>query len=230
MAKKIFIGVGHGGSDPGACNVKRREADDNLRLSLLVKDKLLAQGQRVKLSRETDTGMTPAQRRQMALDWRADILVDIHRNSFTDPAAKGIEIWVRYNKYAATAATVLEYLAAVPNQANRGVKIGNFAVLADAGFSAMLLELGFISNAIDNELYDKYLDDNATAVTRGILDVLGESYKVPGKTAPPASKPLYRVQVGAFSVRENAERFLQAVRDMGLAALLIRPEEAAMPE
>ena len=225
--KKIFLAIGHGGSDPGACNGSRREADDNLRLGKLVRTKLEAQGQKVMLSREADIAMTPAQRRQKAVEFGANILVDIHRNSFGNATAKGIEIWARYSKYSAAAATVLEELARVPNQANRGVKIGDFAVLVDAGFPAMLIELGFISNAKDNELYDKHLEDNAAAIAKGVLAALGESYKAQGQTE---NKPLYRVQVGAFGAKENAEKFLQTVRDMGLDAFLVVPDTATENE
>jgi N-acetylmuramoyl-L-alanine amidase len=223
MAKKIFIGVGHGGADPGACNFARRESDDNLRLALLVKSKLLAQGQTVRLSRESDIAMTPVQRRQMAINWGADILLDIHRNSVADSSAKGIEIWVRYNKYSAGAATLLEHLAALPHQANRGVKIGSYAVLADTAFPAMLLELGFISNSKDNALFDCYLNDNSAAIATGILDILGEQHTPPRDAGDP---PLYRVQVGAFGIKKNAEAFLQTVQDMGLQAFLIGPQQA----
>ena len=41
--KKVFLDPGHGGKDPGACNGKRTEASDVLKLGLAIKKKLLAE-------------------------------------------------------------------------------------------------------------------------------------------------------------------------------------------
>ena len=41
---KIWLDAGHGGSDPGAMNGDRHEADDNLRVTLAVGEKLEAAG------------------------------------------------------------------------------------------------------------------------------------------------------------------------------------------
>jgi len=154
----------------------------------------------------------------------ADIFVSLHRNSFTNATANGIEIWVRYSNHTSAAGAVLEELVKVPHQSNRGVKIGAYKVLYNAKMPAMLVELGFISNPKDNELFDKHFDDNATAIAKGILSALGETWKEAGKEVNTEVKPLYRVQVGAFGVKGNAENFLKTVQDMGLPAFLVSPE------
>ena len=222
MQKIIYIDPGHGGTDSGAVNNRRYEKNDNLRLAKVLRDKLRAQGHIVLLTREDDSNPTLENRMAAAIAARAELFISLHRNSFTDSSAKGIEIWVRYTPHAAAAAEVLEQLAKLPNQANRGVKIGAYRVLYNAPMPAMLLELGFISNDKDNELFDHNLDENATAIARGILNALGVAWKDPAEE----TKPLYRVQVGAFSVKENAEAFLQTVRGMGLQAFLVEPEQA----
>ena len=43
MSRKIYIDAGHGGVQPGACNGKRKESDDVLRLALKVQELLAAQ-------------------------------------------------------------------------------------------------------------------------------------------------------------------------------------------
>ena len=222
MTKIIYIDPGHGGLEPGAVNGHRYEKNDNLKLAKAVKDKLKAQGHIVLLTREDDSNPTLENRMAAAIAAKADLFISLHRNSFTDSTAKGVEIWVRYSNHAAAAGEVLEQLAKLPNQANRGVKIGAYKVLYNAPMPAMLLELGFISNDKDNELFDQNINDNATAIARGILAALGTEWKNPAEPA----KPLYRVQIGAFSVKENAEAFLQTVRGMGLEAFLVAPEQA----
>jgi N-acetylmuramoyl-L-alanine amidase len=223
MSKTICIGVGHGGSDPGAFNGNRREADDNLKLSLAVAKLIESQGHNAVLTRTTDIAMTIAQRRQKAIDVKADLFIDIHRNSFTNNTAKGIEIWIRDNRYRQAASEVLERLGAIENQGNRGIKVGAYQVLYNMPMPAMLLELGFISNTRDNELYDKHFDANATAISRGILAALGEDWKEPGTSTAKPTAPLYRVQVGAFTDRKNAAGLVDEIRAKGYPCFIVEP-------
>ena len=71
-------------------------------------------------------------------------------------------------------------------------------------------------------MFDKHFDDNATAIAKGILSALCETWKEPGQ---PDNKPLYRVQVGVFAVRGNAEAFLETVRKKGLVAFIVEVEK-----
>ncbi|MCL2354039.1 MAG: LysM peptidoglycan-binding domain-containing protein, partial [Defluviitaleaceae bacterium] len=57
-------------------------------------------------------------------------------------------------------------------QSNRGVMRANFAVLRNTTAPAMLLEMGFITNLRDNQLFDQNLNAYAAAISRGILDGL----------------------------------------------------------
>ena len=220
IAKTIFLDPGHGGADPGAVNGRRYEKTDNLRIAGAVREKLKARGHTVLMTREEDEyNPSLSARIAAANSARADLFLSLHRNSFNTKEANGIEIWVRYPAHAAAAAILLEELAKCPNQSNRGVKTGDYLVLYNAAMPAMLLELGFISNELDNEIFDNHLDIYAESIARGILLALGEEYKE--SEAP--QKPLWRVQIGAFESSENAEAFLGAVKDMGLSAFIVTP-------
>jgi N-acetylmuramoyl-L-alanine amidase len=220
MSKLIYLDPGHGENDPGALLGKRYEKNDNFRLAQSVRKKLQAQGHTVLMTRESDTNPSLEARSVAARLAKADLFISLHRNSFPDPTAKGIEIWVRYINHAAVAGIVLEELAKLPNQANRGVKIGAYRVLYNAPMPAMLLELGFISNTKDNELFDTHFDDYAAAISKGIVSALGEEWQ--DDKPSQAAKPLYRIQVGAFESRGNAEAFLKYVQeDRGLPAFMI---------
>jgi N-acetylmuramoyl-L-alanine amidase len=227
MTKTIYLDPGHGGNDPGAVLGDRYEKDDNLRMAIAVRDKLRERGHTVIMSRDPAGDANPALEDRIAgaVAAKADIFLSLHRNSYGTPGACGVEIWVRYPNHAAAAGEVLEQLMQLPHQINRGVKLGNYRVLAGATMPAMLLELGFLSNLQDNKIFDLYFDEYATAIARGALAALGEGWEAgrPGG----AQKPLYRVQVGAFESREYAEAFLQYVRkEKGLPAFLIAPGQA----
>lgn len=229
MNKIIFLDPGHGGTDVGAINGSRHEADDNLRLALAVQKLLVAQGHTVIMARTTDVYISLAARTQAANSSGADIFVSLHRNSFTNSTANGTEIWVYTTAGAVdvgAATEVLEQLAAVGIQSNRGIKKGNYHVLRESNMTSMLIELGFISNVKDNNLFDAHFSDYATAIARGILAALGESYAESGQQSETVMQSLYRVQVGAFGVKSNAEAFLKSVQGMGLDAFLVEPGEA----
>ena len=70
----------------------------------------------------------------------------------------------------------------------------------------------------------KWVVENAAtigeAIAHGICDYFGVAYKAaeqpkPARPEQPAEQKLYRVQVGAFAIRANAERMLQRLKDAG---------------
>jgi len=228
MNKTIYLDAGHGGTDAGAVNGYHYEKNDNLNMAKAVKNLLVKQGHTVIMTREDDIFVSLADRTKKANAAGADIFVSIHRNSFTNITANGTEIWVYTTAGAVdvgAATEVLERLAAVGIQCNRGVKKGNYHVLRESNMTSMLIELGFISNTIDNQLLATYFDAYAEAMAQGICAALGVEYST-GNNTNEAEDFIYRVQVGAFGVKANAEAFLAKVREMGLEAFLVAQDTA----
>jgi len=225
IGKTIYLDSGHGGRDPGAVSGGRRESDDNLRLASVVRRDLQRQDLTVIMARESDVDMSLTARTNQANSAGADLFISLHRNAFTNSAANGTEVWIFTRPTAAEtglACEIMERLAEVGVQSNRGVKMGNFHVLRESCMPAVLIELGFITNTRDNELFDENLNAYSEAIVRGICAALGIEY-----AEAEAEKPqdtMYRIQVGAFRVRENAENFLLTVRGMGLEAFMIASE------
>lgn len=227
MSKVIVLDAGHGGSDPGATNGSRYESNDTLKLAQAVQKLLTAQGLTVAMTRTSDTYVSLASRTSAANKAGADLFVSLHRNSYSNATANGTEIWVYTTAGAvdeAAAGAVLEQLAAVGIQSNRGVKKGNYHVLRESNMTSMLVELGFISNTDDNQLFDRHFDAYALAIAKGICSALGIAYQTGATTAQ--SDILYRVQVGAFTVKSNADAFLKTVKQMGLEAFLVQVDTA----
>lgn len=74
----------------------------------------------------------------------------------------------------------------------------------------------------DNAEASKWIVENTEligeAIARGICDYFAVTYKEkeqPNPAEPVATDKLYRVQVGAFANRENAERMLRRLKDAG---------------
>ena len=203
QAKTIVIDAGHGGTDWGAVFGQRREKDDNLRLALAVQRLLQARGQRVIMTRTTDVFLTLAARSTLANQNNADIFVSIHRNSSTNTTANGVENYIFTTAPTVDmlyAFNVLDPIVDAGVQNNRGVIRGNFAVLRNTNAPSMLLEMGFITNARDNQLFDQNFNAYAAAIAQGIME------SVNGPQMPPPTYFFYTVTSGD-SLASLAQRF-----------------------
>lgn len=176
----VCIDAGHGGVDAGAVNGARYEKVDNLRVAKLVKLYLEEQGIKTIMTRDNDTNVSLRQRCQIANKKEADIFVSIHRNSAK--AGKGVEIWtsrIKNKNDMNLANSILENLANTEIQENRGVKSGtakggftDYYVLKNTKMPSCLVELGFITDDKDNELFDKNTESYAKAIADGIIEVI----------------------------------------------------------
>jgi N-acetylmuramoyl-L-alanine amidase len=175
----ICIDPGHGGDDPGAINGDRCEKDDNLALALLVAKYVEELGCTPLLTRGEDSYLTLGDRCEIANDAEAAYFVSLHRNSAAE-SAKGVEVWISSQKTAPErelAQNIMQALEEVEVQSSRGVKAGtqaspdnDYAVNKNTDMPSCIVELGFITNAEDNRLYDKYLDSYARAIAEAIAD------------------------------------------------------------
>ena len=174
-SKTVVLDAGHGGSDPGAVFGTRREKDDNLRLALAVRQLLQAQGINVIMTRSNDIFVSLTQRSNISNSNNANLFVSIHRNSSVNNTANGVENYIFTTAGATTAYNAhmaLNEIADVGVQNNRGVIRASFSVLRNTNAPAMLLEMGFITNATDNILFDQHLAAYANAIAKGIINSL----------------------------------------------------------
>lgn len=231
MKKKIYIDPGHGGSSIGATYKGRKEQDDTLRLAKRVRDYLVKQYVvEVKLSREGDTNPEIIARANEANAWGADYFASLHRNAFKPNQAKGVENWV-YSKVSKTGATykkaerILELICKATGFVNRGMRLGapsyaDFGVNSLTLMDSCLLEVGFIDSDEDNKTFDAKFDAMAQAIAQGLAEAVGAEKTAPAAPAAPQNKTLYRVQVGAFHSKENAEAYAAKVKAEGFDAFV----------
>lgn len=161
-------------------NGKRYEKDDTLEMALKVKKELEKQGVRVVMTRNEDEFVTLQNRCKKANWVMADLFISIHRNS--SESGDGVEVWIssgENEKSSKLASSILEKIDQVGIQTNRGVKTGtsensegDYFVNQNTKMPSCLIELGFISNKKDNELWDKNADQYAKAIAEGIVQNL----------------------------------------------------------
>ncbi len=174
----IILDAGHGGWHNGAVYEGRLEKDDTLALTLAVGRILEDNGINVLYTRTNDSYRSPMERADTANETKADYFVSIHRNaSPTAGQYSGVETLV-YNKSgeAGRLAEAINRNLEGVGFINQGVRENtNLVVLNRTRMPAVLVELGFITNAEDVQ---KMVDDPegfARAIYDGILNYLGLS-------------------------------------------------------
>lgn len=94
----VVIDAGHGGHDPGTeVAGAAAEKDIALQIAKRLRDALAARGIDARLTRDSDTFLTLAERTQLANVNRADLFVSIHLNSSPDADTAGIETYYLNN-------------------------------------------------------------------------------------------------------------------------------------
>ncbi|HZJ77900.1 MAG TPA: N-acetylmuramoyl-L-alanine amidase [Clostridia bacterium] len=181
----VCIDAGHGGDDVGATSPdgQRLEKDDNLEIAILVRDKLVEKGIDVFLTRDNDSSITLKKRVTTANRKRSCFFVSLHRNSSLDCKGKGVEIWISSKNNEderLLAQNILDKLVCVGVQSVRGIHIGfrdnpnsDYYINKYSDMTSCLVEIGFINNEKDNELFDEKLEEYAAAVADGIELSLG---------------------------------------------------------
>lgn len=177
---QVIIDPGHGGDDSGAVFNGRNEKDDNLKIALLVKEKLDDMGISAELTRKSDKFISLEKRCKIANSRKAKFFVSLHRNSAEN--AQGVEIWIRDDSPEEDyllAENILNSLDNAGISQNRGVKAGyarkdgnNYYVNTHTDMPSCLVELGFINNENDNKLFDEKNEEYAQAVAEGIINSL----------------------------------------------------------
>ena len=178
----VCLDAGHGGEDVGAVSAdgKRYEKDDNLALTLKVRDELEKLGIKTVLTREDDETVSLRDRCRIANKKRSDLFVAIHRNS--SASGTGMEAWISKREKddeRSTAEKLTKQLSELTGLPDRGVKNGyrnltanNYYVNANTNMPSILLEVGFITSDDDNKAFDENLDAMAAEIAKVIYDSL----------------------------------------------------------
>lgn len=174
----VSIDAGHGGMDSGATYQGREEKDDTLRLAMAVGNILENNGLTVSYTRTGDIYETPFKKAQDANAAGADLFISIHRNSGTTPNTyNGVQGLVFRDGGIRTqlAKNINANLASLGFQDLGIEERPNLVVLRRTNMPAVLLEIGFINNDKDNQIFDNRFNEIAQAIADGILDTLREN-------------------------------------------------------
>jgi len=213
---KVFIDPGHGGTDSGAVGNGLQEKNITLQIATSLRDILLNEYEDVSvmLSRTSDQTVSLSERTDAANNWGADYYLSIHINS---GGGTGFESYI-YPGVGSPTTTyqniIHEEVLKVVDFADRGEKTADFFVLRNSKMPALLTENGFVDNT--NDAAKLKNTSFLTTIARGHANGLARAFNL---TKKPTA--LYRVQIGAFSNKTNADNLAAEAKAKGFDAIVI---------
>lgn len=231
---KICIDPGHGGTDSanGAPDGSYKEHEFTLDMAQRLKT-LLAPCMDVLLTREADESVSLAQRSFIANSAKADVYISIHSNAAKSNGAWNSASGLCIFTYATGASAERNKLAQMllARYEQTGVKLfgtplqyAKFAVLSATNMPAALIEFAFHDNRSDTErlLDTDWRQAAAVATAKGICDYCGIEYI---EATEEQKTTFYRVQVGAFNSKENAEQLKVELSSKGYVPFVVEAEK-----
>lgn len=215
---KVFLSAGHGGSDPGAVAYNMQEKNINLAIMLSCNEVLCRHGIKTILSRTKDENDPVSEEVKEANISKADLAVSFHVNA---GGGDGFEaFYYKGNEKGKRLALLCEKYVKQIGQNSRGIKTNNLKFTRDTNMTAVLVESFFVDNDTDNNIGDTVNELKAfgVAYAKAILEYLGVTYKEAQKDT---SGKIYRVQLGAYKNRSNAENMLKVVKSAGFTDAII---------
>lgn len=176
----VCVDPGHGDYDSGTVSLdqERLEKDDNLRISLKLRDCLKEYGVNVVMTREDDSFLELEDRANIANNANSDFFICMHRNAYTGDM-RGVEIWVNNaepKEDTLLASNIMQALEKVGISDNRGICYGyvgdnteNYYVNNHTYMPSCLVELGFLTDDIDNKDFDEHINEYAKAIADAII-------------------------------------------------------------
>lgn len=210
--------MSHGGSDPGAVANNTKEKDLNLSIAKACSDELIKYGVEVKMSRTKDENDPLSEEIRECNTFSPDLAVDIHNNA---GGGNGAEVFHHYGGGTGKtlAINILDEIIKT-GQNSRGAKTRKnsagqdyYGFIREVTAPAVIVECAFVDNATDLEILatEGKRKSMGQAIAKGVLKTLGVEIQ---------GDRLYKVQVGAYSVKSNAEAMLEKLKSAGFAGYI----------
>ncbi|MBQ8596260.1 MAG: N-acetylmuramoyl-L-alanine amidase [Lachnospiraceae bacterium] len=185
----IVIDAGHGGVDPGKVGVNGElEKDINLKIALLLKQFLQAEGIETVMTRETDEGLydeNASNKKVQDMKRRLEIIeasnpvlvVSIHQNSYHEEPIKGAQVfYYSTGEESRRLAETIQLRLKKTDPENKREAKGNdsYFLLKKTAKPIVIVECGFLSNREEAEKLSSplYQEKMAWDIYMGIMQYL----------------------------------------------------------
>jgi len=240
MGYLIALDDGHGMETPGKRTPKLdngrviKENEFNRAVVKYLDQELRRCGFKTLLVAPTDTDTPLANRVNLANKKCADAYISIHFNAFdgkfngNDPSGHEIHVYPASKNARRLGECVLKYLNQGTKQKNRGIKYSKgLYVLRKTRMPAILSENGFMDNKEEAKLMlnANFQKEVAREHAKGICSYFGVKYVAEkNEEESRTNGKLYKVQVGAFSKKNNAEKLKEKLKKDGYKDAFIKVE------
>jgi N-acetylmuramoyl-L-alanine amidase len=154
-----------------------------------------------------------------------DVHLAVHSNAGGSGQARGTEVYCcKGSTRGKRLATCLyNYVSALTPVADRGVKeADNLGEVVRTTAPAAIVEVDFHDNPAGAHWIEANIRNIAIAIVKGVCEYLGKPFREAVEPTPPVqSGKTYKVQVGSFSVKSNADRMCNDLKSKGYEAYVI---------
>ena len=148
------------------------------------------------------------------------IFISLHANAFSSESARGTETYIAKNASSTSknfAKVLNDEVVKVmksldKNAKDRGVKCKDWTVIQKASMPSVLLEYAFYSNLDDLKILKNNRSELVEATVKAICQYFGIEYK---KEIATNTNKLYKVCVGAYKDKDNADKILKEAKEKG---------------
>lgn len=176
---KIYIDIGHGGSDPGAVSKPFIEHEMAMVTGMALADQLKNRGIDVKVE-PGNLDITASAR--TANSWGADLLLSVHYNAGGGDRGEVIYSWKRGSmQLANVVAGGLKkagqtIVRVYKSKANSAGNAEYFGILRVSTMPAVIIEPAFIDNAVDRQLVDTLLKQKQMGIC--LANAIADAYRL----------------------------------------------------
>lgn len=238
MSFKIALNAGHGVNTPGKRCLKSLDQNEtrewvlNNRICVKIEEKLKDYTGYELLRLDDRTGKTDialSTRTNNANAFNADFYLSIHHNAGVNGGKGGGIVSIVYTKASAKSCEWQKelYDALIKHTGLKGNRSDpmpkqNLHECRESKMPCVLLECGFMDSSTDVPiiLTDSFADKVATACVE-VLVKKGNLQKKATKVEP-SDGSLYRVQVGAYKSKSNAENTKKKLKEFGFDAIIVK--------
>ena len=227
----LILDAGHAKNTPGKNNAKENfyEWEFNNDMQYKIKSRCEALGIKVFLTnpnpdKVSDISLTT--RASLANDyWLRNskpktIFISLHANAFSSESARGTETYIAKNASSTSknfAKVLNDEVVKVmksldKNAKDRGVKCKDWTVIQKASMPSVLLEYAFYSNLDDLKILKNNRSELVEATVKSICQYFGVEYK---KEITTNTNKLYKVCIGAYKDKDNADKILKEAKSKG---------------
>ncbi|MGN0548357.1 MAG: N-acetylmuramoyl-L-alanine amidase [Acutalibacteraceae bacterium] len=226
MSKRVYVGIGHGGSDPGAVGNGFKEKDLTLSIGKYCNERLKQYGIETKISRTTDCDSSINSKASASNAFNADVCMDIHINA---GGGNGSEVYYSHvsPNGKKLAQSIVDAMSAI-GQNTRGIKTrldsnGNdyYGMIRQPNAPAVLVECAFIDNKTDIQIINTEAKRKVFgyAIADGVAKYLGVKSST-SKPATPTTKPTSKIEapdIGGYLKEGDKSVAVYAYKQMLIA-------------